>query len=1080
MKRRNLSLILSAVMLTSCFSGVTVLAESEGISTSVTSDYTGNIFYDKTPVELKINFKNNDSGEKMLDAFYTITDTDGRQVSNGEFEDVSLKSGEENEQTVSLGAMDYGSYVINITNDGNTESFNFSSSVKSKSIDKNGHLGVGTHMLRYNDEEIGKVSELLDNAGITWIRDEYYWDNIEKEKGKYDFKYDGYIDSITGKGNNVLVILDYGNPLYGGTPHDEEGYKAYADYCYALATHLKGKVDTFEIWNEWSGGFGGGYGPEIYAEMLKHAYPAIKKANPDATVITCATADVDLGWIRKVLEIAGPEYMDGISVHPYAYPASPESGGLKSNIRKVHQLAKEYGKDVMVWCTEMGYPSTPDMIDEFTSGAYKARIYIYAQTLPENDKLCLDDFQNDGIEANNNEHNFGMIRTWKDINSPFSAKPGYLAIANASNILGDAKFCEVTAEDDNYQIYRFDKDGKGILALWMLDGSENVSLDVGCDEVTLIDWMGNEQAVTTTEGVVTVSATERPEYIVGDFNSYKRVDNSFGFIEGKIASAKGESITLELDRGKALVGGGTIEAELPEHFIMEGDTEIGDGTENVKIILNTDSEVQNGNYRALFTIKSDGKVIGKLNAVIDIVEDTEVKVLPVLTDTKNWSRWKIRISVKNNSREKDTVGKITITEPEEYAGMVIDVPSISFDETYTKDINVTTPPENKLIPLKIKYETNSGEVKELSRPISCLAAVKRENEITIDGKMSVGEWDDSMIFYLDDTSKIHGYRGQGEMEKYGGEEDLSGFGYLKWDDEYFYMLVQTKDDIHIQSSSGSGIWQGDGLQYCIDPSRGEGIGKNNWHEIGIGVDENGVTHMWKWLSIPGIAGGEVKDYVGCANRDEETKTDTYEVKIPWKQLLPLGTNISAGDVIGFSVIANEDDGKGRDGWVQYMSGIGASKNAYEFGDVILLDKSKDISDSRYPWANPAANELYKKGILSYDYSGDKQVTKGEFINMISEALEIDGKELGEYDNPNEAITREDMVVILDKACQNGTDGGIEILKKFADNELISDYAVQSFANLVSKGIISGDGAMLNPKNIAVLSEAAVAVYNTMK
>ena len=338
-----------------------------------------------------------------------------------------------------------------------------------------------------------------------------------------------------------------------------------------------------------------------------------------------------------------------------------------------------------------------------------------------------------------------------------------------------------------------------------------------------------------------------------------------------------------------------------------------------------------------------------------------------------------------------------------------------------------------------------------------------------------------MKFCLDDISQIHGYKGQGELEEYGGEGDLSGFGYLKWDNDNFYMMVKVKDDIHIQTSSGSGIWQGDGLQFCIDPSRGEKIGKNDWHEIGIVVTNEGDTHMWKWLSIPGIAGGEVKDYVGCAKRNEDDKTVTYEVQIPWKQLLPLGTTVSPNRIIGFSVIANEDDGKGRDGWIQYMSGIGSGKDAHLFGDVILLDDAKTVSDAAYPWADKAANVLIGKGVISENYSGAKKLTAGEFAEILSKAMKIDMDKIT-YDGfeKDKTITRQDMVVMLDKACADGTNADAEVLKAFLDNDKISDYAIQSFANMVAKGIIAGNGTMLYPQDDTVLAEAAVAVYNIVK
>lgn len=1084
--KKSISIILAAAILASA---TAAFAEGEdpapeGITASVTGNNIGNIFYDKAPVELTVSFKNNDSSKNMLDAVYTVTNEDGKQIAAGEFEDGSLNGGQELEQKVSLGVLDYDTYKLNITNAGKTETFRFSSAVKSKSSNKNDSLGVCTHLNR-TPEQIDDIVALMDNAGITWNRDEYYWDGVEKEKGVFDFSKDHFINSVAEVEGNFLLILDYGNPLYGGVPHDEQGYEAFAEYCRRMAEHVKGKINAFEIWNEWNGSFGGGYGTEEYANVLKYAAAAIKEVIPDAYIVGCATADVDMGWIEKVISAAGIDSMDAISIHPYAYPSSPESGGMKSNIRKVHDVGKKYGKDIDVWCTEMGYPAAEGVIDETTAAAYKQRIYVYSKSIG-NDKLFLYDFVNDGVNPKEKEDNFGIVRAVKGENVPLAAKRDYLAISNAANILGDAQFVDVTDEDDNLQIYKFKKGSEGILSVWMLDSSANVALNVGVDSVKVTDWLGNEKTVKTQNGTLMVSASEKPVFISGNFSSYTLENSIFDFNESNISVAKGEAVNLTINRGTALENkAGSVEAKLPLGFAMKSAADfVAEG--DILITLEPDETVTNGKYRAEFTIKSGDDIAGSLNANIEVVDETDIKIYPVLKDTVDFSSWKIAISVKNNSREKDIAGKIIVTEPEEYAGTVIEVPSLKFGEGYEASIETGKAPENKLIPLKVKFETKDGDVKEVSRPVSCLAAVKAKGEIKIDGVIDPGEWDNSMQFFLDDTSRIHGYRGQGELEEYSGENDLSGFGYLKWDDDAFYMLIKTKDDIHVQTSSGSGIWQGDGLQYCVDPSRGKGIGVNDWHEIGIVVDESGVTHMWKWLSIPGIAGGETKDYIGKAVRDENAETVTYEVRIPWEQLLPLGTKIAENDIIGFSVIANEDDGKGRDGWIQYMSGIGASKDALEFGDVILLGESKAqevvLSDLNYPWADAAANALYKKGVINADYIGSKIVTKGEFADMTAKALGIAQEALGldEDFNPGEVINREEMVVIIDNASNNGENASLELLNAFADYNKISEHARQNFANLIGRGIIAGDGTSLYPDKDADLAEAAVAIFNLIK
>ncbi|MNF19435.1 hypothetical protein D3C80_2242310 [compost metagenome] len=59
--------------------------------------------------------------------------------------------------------------------------------------------------------------------------------------------------------------------------------------------------------------------------------------------------------------------------------------------------------------------------------------------------------------------------------------------------------------------------------------------------------------------------------------------------------------------------------------------------------------------------------------------------------------------------------------------------------------------------------------------------------------------------------------------------------------------------------------------------------------------------------------------------------------IPWSALLPAGTTAAPGSDFGFSLLINDDDGSGRRGWMEYMGGIGSSKDPDAFGDLLLVN-----------------------------------------------------------------------------------------------------------------------------------------------
>ena len=83
--------------------------------------------------------------------------------------------------------------------------------------------------------------------GIKTIRLQGGWAKTEKVRGVYDFAWlDTLVDDARGRGLNILLETDYGNPLYkggggadlaGGFPTSEESLAAWDRWVEAMASH---------------------------------------------------------------------------------------------------------------------------------------------------------------------------------------------------------------------------------------------------------------------------------------------------------------------------------------------------------------------------------------------------------------------------------------------------------------------------------------------------------------------------------------------------------------------------------------------------------------------------------------------------------------------------------------------------------------------------------------------------------------------------------------------------------------------------------------------------------------------------
>ena len=54
--------------------------------------------------------------------------------------------------------------------------------------------------IKKDTEQMDSMMYMLKNSGVDYIRDEYYWDHVELEKGEYTFYADDYINACVENG----------------------------------------------------------------------------------------------------------------------------------------------------------------------------------------------------------------------------------------------------------------------------------------------------------------------------------------------------------------------------------------------------------------------------------------------------------------------------------------------------------------------------------------------------------------------------------------------------------------------------------------------------------------------------------------------------------------------------------------------------------------------------------------------------------------------------------------------------------------------------------------------------------------
>jgi hypothetical protein len=236
------------------------------------------------------------------------------------------------------------------------------------------------------------------------------WGALEPEKGKFDWH---SLDTWVSQADSHHVALDYvflNTPQWASSRPNEacnngpHGCAAppnpedWAEFVTALVTRYRGKISSYELWNEpnvsgyWTGS------PQQMADMASQAYRIIKSVDPKAVVVSPSASSTGWpspadAWLDQYLSAGGGKYADVIGWHGYSgrndRPALPPEDLVRqiSVLRSV--LAKHNLSNLPLWNTEGGWgknlqlPSEDQQADflvkwyliQFTSGVSKAFWY---------------------------------------------------------------------------------------------------------------------------------------------------------------------------------------------------------------------------------------------------------------------------------------------------------------------------------------------------------------------------------------------------------------------------------------------------------------------------------------------------------------------------------------------------------------------------------------------------------------------------------------------------------------------------------------------------------------------------------
>jgi len=266
---------------------------------------------------------------------------------------------------------------------------------------------------------------LINRLGAQWTLTTFNWNRIEQTQNQWDFDYfDRYVDTANAAGIKIIGVLAYDvswihpdnkGPRY--IPPDK--LPLFLEYVRQTASHFRGRVDAWCIWNEPNARFWQGSRDE-YLVLARETADALRETDPDVIILGGAFARGVFGlpkaYIRGLFETGGMEKVDAIAFHPYELNPA-RVARLYAAFRA---LVAKYGFDDKIWITEAGYPTGgryPMVTSEKKLPAYVVKTFVNLAISGPHKILWYQLFDPPERVSRNSEHFFGLVRSKDDYTS---------------------------------------------------------------------------------------------------------------------------------------------------------------------------------------------------------------------------------------------------------------------------------------------------------------------------------------------------------------------------------------------------------------------------------------------------------------------------------------------------------------------------------------------------------------------------------------------------------------------------------------------------------------------------------------
>jgi hypothetical protein len=213
-------------------------------------------------------------------------------------------------------------------------------------------------------ERVKRHFQVARQLGVQYLRCAFSWNGIEKEQGKYDWSFwDGLVNSAEENQIGLIPYVAYtpqwaardAQDFWKQPPRDPA---LYADFMNRIAARYRGRVRSWEIWNEPDNrDYFTGTADE-FATLAIAAARSIRAADPDAILVLGGMAYGPGDFFRSVISDRHLDrYVDVVATHGYPETWLNERAEVifQQWIPAMSQMIAADQSGAGLWINEMGY-----------------------------------------------------------------------------------------------------------------------------------------------------------------------------------------------------------------------------------------------------------------------------------------------------------------------------------------------------------------------------------------------------------------------------------------------------------------------------------------------------------------------------------------------------------------------------------------------------------------------------------------------------------------------------------------------------------------------------------------------------